>query len=124
MLLGRGVDREELRKILSLQIGEGLNSYELTGISYAEHYARTDRKPDPEITQQLFDYYGEEKANDILLFIELVFFLNLVGNTFDAFVSRFRGNKAEGSSFLCEFMIFLFSAPVMVPLMLILNKQK
>ncbi len=124
MLLGRGVDREEIKRIVSLQINEGINAYELTGITYAGHFARTDRNPDPEMTQQLFDYYGDEKANDILLFIELVFFSNLVGNTFDAFVDRFRGNRAEGSSFLCEFVIFLLSAPVLVPLMLILNKQQ
>lgn len=124
VLLDKGVAGEEIRRILSLQIGERIAEYELTGIAYAEHYARSERNPDPETTKILKTSYGEEKANDILLFLELVYFANMVGNTFDAFLGRFRGQKSPGSSVFCEFMLFLLSSPMLIPMRMMLGRQK
>jgi len=45
----------------------------------------------------------------------MIFFGNLLGNTFDAFLSRVRGVPAENSSLLFEVIFFFFTAPLMYP---------
>ncbi len=47
----------------------------------------------------------------------MITFGNLSGNTFDAFLSRFKGIKAEGSNPFFEFVFFLFGAPFLLPLL-------
>lgn len=124
MLLRSNISRDELSRILSLQFGEGVNDYALTALSFAVHYAQSDRHPDAEMTQMLFSYYGNARARDILLLLEVVYFANLVGNTFDAFTGRGRGDRCPGSTFLCELMISLLSAPILLPLMIMFQRKK
>jgi hypothetical protein len=59
-----------------------------------------------------------------MLYIEFVYFANIVGNTFDAFISRFKGKKAPNSGFCCELMLFMLSAPILLPLKMVLDEKK
>jgi len=82
-------------------------------------YAETNRNPDKEMTKKLFDFYGEKTAKHIILMIRMIFFGNLSGNTFDAFLSRLKGKKAKNSNVVFEILFFIVNVPFMLPLILV-----
>ena len=89
-LLLSEMDLKTIENILKTELGQGLSEYEIVGLAYAQHYATTNRKPDPEATQILYDYYGKKKAEDIIACIDMIHFANLAGNTFDALMYRLK----------------------------------
>jgi len=54
----------------------------------------------------------------------MIFFGNLIGNTFDAFLSRLKGNKAQNSNAVFEFFFFMANAPFMLPLTPFMKKYE
>jgi AhpD family alkylhydroperoxidase len=121
--LASGMKEDEIKDILNLQFHTDTSGDEIPALLYAQNYAETNRNPDSEISQKLFEYYGNGTANDILLRIRLIYFANLSGNTFDAFLSRIRGVKAENSSGFFEFIFFLLNFPVFFPLSFFTEKN-
>ena len=112
-----GISKNEVQNLLRLQFHADASDFELTGLLYAQHYAETNRNPDREMTEKLVEFYGNKTANHIFVFIRMIFFGNLSGNTFDAFLSRLKGNKAKNSNVVFEFFFFLINAPLMLPLL-------
>ncbi|MBN1542539.1 carboxymuconolactone decarboxylase family protein [candidate division KSB1 bacterium] len=112
-----GISDQEIKNMLELQFHADATDFELPGLLYAQHYAETNRNPDPKMTSRLFNFYGKKSARRILLFIRMINFGNLLGNTWDAVLSRFRGRPAENSPVLFEALFFLFTAPFMLPAM-------
>jgi len=119
-----GISPAEVQNMLRLQFQADATAFELTGLLYAQHFTETNRRPDPAMTQKLVDFYGGETAQHIILFIRMIFFGNLYGNTWDAVLSRFRGAPAKGSSVLFELAFFLLNAPVMIPTMLLMRRDR
>ena len=112
-----GISEEEVKNILSLQFKADASDFEIIGLLYAQHYAETNRKADKKMEEKLFDFYGKKTANHIYIIIRMIFFGNLLGNTFDAFLSRLKGNKAENSNVLFEFFFFIINAPFLLPIL-------
>ena len=112
-----GISQEEVQQMMKLQFQADASEEELMALLYAQHYAETRRKPSPEMTEKLVAAYGAEKAKEIEMVIRMITFGNLSGNTFDAFLSRLKGIKAEGSSAFFEFVFFIFGAPFLLPLL-------
>ncbi len=112
-----GMSEEEVKDLLDLQFQAQASDYEIMALLYAQHYAETNREPDPEVTEKFNEYYGEKTANHIFMLIRMIYFGNLLGNTWDAIISRFEGNPVENSSVIFEFFFFsatfLFMAPTM-----------
>ncbi|MEN8122576.1 MAG: carboxymuconolactone decarboxylase family protein [Bacteroidota bacterium] len=119
-----GINRDEVKSLLNLQFNADSDDFETLGLLYAQHYAETDRKPDEEMTDKLFKFYGEKTTKDIILYIRAIYFGNLAGNTFDAFLSRRKGIKAKKSNALFEFVFFLFSAPILWPTLPYVKKYR
>ncbi len=122
--LKSGIDEKEVKNMLNLQFHTDTSDFEIIGLLYAQHYAETDRKPDTEMKEKLFDYYGDKTANHIILIIRMIYFGNLSGNTFDAFISRFKGKKAANSNVIFEFFFFLLNIPILLPLMPFVKKYR
>ena len=112
-----GISQDEVQRMMKLQFQADANEEELMALLYAQHYAETQRNPSPEMTEKLVAAYGAEKAEEIQIVIRMITFGNLSGNTFDAFLSRFKGIKAEGSNPFFEFVFFIFGAPFLLPLL-------
>lgn len=119
-----GMSEDEIRDMLNLQFETGATAFEVPALLFAQHYAETDRQPDPEMLTGLNETYGADTAHHIMLFIRMIFFGNLFGNTFDAFPSRLRGEKAPNSSLLFEVTFFLLTAWLMYPLKWLMNRKK
>lgn len=116
--LSNGISKEELSELVNLQFHSHASPEEAPALFYAQHFAETDRHPEPEMTQKLVEFYGEETSSHILVFIRLIYFGNLAGNTWDAVISRIRGDPAENSTRIFE-AFFAFAAMwVMIPAMI------
>ena len=120
--LSNGISLEELSELVNLQFHSHASPDEAPALIYAQHYAETNRNPEPEMTRKLNEFYGEETASHILVFIRLIYFGNLAGNTWDAVISRIRGDPAGNSSRIFE-AFFAFAAMwVMIPAMIFTRK--
>lgn len=120
--LSSGLSEAEIKNILSLQFQTDATDYELPALLYAQHYAETNRMPEQNMINQFVEFYGEKTAKNITMMIRMIFFGNLYGNTFDAFISRLKGKKAKNSNVIFEFFFFLLSAPFFVPIMPFVKK--
>jgi AhpD family alkylhydroperoxidase len=119
-----GISEEEVKNMLILQFHADASDFELLALLYAQHYAETNRNPDDEMTAKLFEFYGAGTARHIILVIKMISFGNLLGNTFDAFLSRLKGNKAPNSNGTFEAILFALTAPFMLPAMLLSRKYR
>jgi AhpD family alkylhydroperoxidase len=86
--LASGVPEAELRELLAGAIPEGSPPDELPALLYAQHWAQTDARPDPEADRHLTDVYGEEKAEAIRIVLHMIRIGNLLGNTADYLLYR------------------------------------
>jgi len=118
-----GIHDDEVKNMFNLQFHADASEFELMALLYAQHFAETDRRPDPEMTERLFKNYGEKTAKHIVLFIRMINFGNLLGNTWDAVLSRFKGKPAPGSNVLFELVFFLLTLWVMFPAMWLMKKD-
>ncbi len=116
--LNLGCSEEEIKHIMIHDFGS-CDPDEVIGLAYAQHYAETGGNPSSENWERLMEYYGEEKAKDIQLVIEMITMGNLLGNTLDAFESRLKGVPPEKGSFLFELFIYSLA----LPFVLIFNKK-
>ena len=121
--LASGISEEEIKNMMNLQFQADAEESELMALLYAQHYAETNRKADAKMDQKLIAYYGDKMANDVVLVIRMIFFGNLYGNTWDAVISRFKGNPAKGSNILFELIFFLINFWVMFPMMWLMNRE-
>jgi AhpD family alkylhydroperoxidase len=119
-----GVSKGEIKQILDLQFQTDASEFELPALLYAQHYAETDKSPDTKMERQLVDFYGEENAAHIKTYIEMIFFGNLLGNTFDAFLSRLKGKPAQNSNVFFEMVFFICWAPFLAPMMPFIHKKE
>jgi len=119
-----GISPEEVKNMLELQFHADADDFETPALLYAQHYAETNRQPDPDTDRRLAAFYGEKTAAHILVIIRIIFFGNLTGNTFDAFLSRLQGVKAPGSNVVFETVFFLLFAVVLLPLRPFMKKQQ
>lgn len=118
-----GISEEEIKNMLSLQFQADASNFEIPALLYTQHYAETSRNPDAEMTQRLIDFYGKKTAYDIYLFIRIIYFGNLIGNTWDAVLSRFKGEPAPNSKLWFELIFFLLFFLFMFPTMFLMKRD-
>jgi AhpD family alkylhydroperoxidase len=101
LALRSGVTPEEVELLLGGEIGTA-SPFEAPALFFAQHYAATDGRPDPDLVQGLTATYGAGAAAQILAQIRMISLANLAGNTFDALLGRLRGRPSEGSRLIGE----------------------
>ncbi len=111
--LNEGCTEEELEQIMN-QDFDSCDPNEVVALAYAQHYADTEDNPSAEAWEKLVEFYGEEKAKDIQLVIEMVTIGNLLGNTLDAFESRLKGIPPENGSLFLEMYIYFLAFPFVI----------
>jgi len=117
-----GLEQSEIDALLGGNLGEGdMLVHEAPAIYFAAHYAETGGHPETSQVESLLDIYGQRTARDIVSYLCLITMANLVGNTFDALLSRLAGQPAPDSALMDELgtlSVFAFGllplAPVIV----------
>lgn len=112
LALHNGVSAAEITQLLATDLQRPVDDYEYKALCFAQHYAETDRHPSPEDVAALVAFYGAPKANDIMLYIRLIYIGNLIGNTFDALRSRMRGKPHPDSHWATELFLFGCAVPL------------
>jgi hypothetical protein len=97
MALKEGIPPDQIRKILSGEIGD-FPEEEAVALAFAQHWAETAGNPDPEAERRFRDYYGPQISADILNWMRMIRMGNLTGNTLDAVLwkLRIRRSRADG----------------------------
>ncbi len=111
--LNLGCTEEEIEQIMKHDFGS-CDPDEVIGLAYAQHYAESGGSPAEDAKQKLLEFYGEQKARDIQLYIDMVTIGNLLGNTVDAFESRLKGLPPENGSFLFELLLYSLGFPFVI----------
>jgi len=70
---------------------------EVPALLYAQHWAESEGKPEPEIYQRILNIYGEDKTRSIELLIRMINTANLVGNTLDLILYKLMPGRYQVS---------------------------
>jgi AhpD family alkylhydroperoxidase len=117
--LVQGVEQSEIDQLLAQDIGRNVDEYEVTALAFAQHYAESDRNPDPAALAALEEMYGKKIARDIILYTRMIFIGNLIGNTLDGFLARFRGESPDQGKLFFE-LVFMMVLPLVLMIVPIL----
>jgi AhpD family alkylhydroperoxidase len=85
--LREGVAPSEIALILAGEL-DGLAEEEAVALAFAQHWAETGGRPDPEAERRFREYYGPQISADIMNWMRMIRMGNLLGNTFDALLWR------------------------------------
>lgn len=108
LAMKEGISKAEIR---AMRTGNNTDipEDEALALMYAQHYADTGGKPDPESRDRLISYYGIEKARAIEASIKTITVGNIYGIAVDGLMRRFRGKKMKDSKLSYELGITLGS---------------
>ncbi len=118
------VDLAEIKALLHQEENYVYDRRERVALDFARHYAATRGEPDERRLAQLRDYYGTQKADDMLAFLRMIFFANVAGNTFDSFLARLRGQGAPEGNLISEWLVFQVAAPILLPVLVVLTLRR
>lgn len=85
--LKSGIEKSEIVRMLSGSV-DGCPEDEALAVLYAQHWADSNAKPDPDAVRRLRETYGAQKVEAIDLTLRVVRAGNLTGNTWDRFLHR------------------------------------
>ena len=83
-----GITIEEITEYLKGNIPESIPEEQKLAVCYAQHWAETDRQPDPDYVNQVKETYGEDGFHAIGMVLRMIWMGNLMGNTVDYFLHR------------------------------------
>jgi AhpD family alkylhydroperoxidase len=115
--LETGSTIQEIEQILALQFDKVLED-QVIALSFAQHFAESQGKPTKKALQKLGSYYGPQKSNDIINYLNMITMGNLLGNTIDAFESRLRGKPSKEGSLIFEFLVYLLGGALLKKIVL------
>jgi AhpD family alkylhydroperoxidase len=107
-----GLTADEIESLASGAIDRRVLPGEAPGLVYAQHFAESGRNPHAEATARLRATYGDEAAEEILLYLNVISVGNLSGNTFRSFLERVRDRRFLDRGFLSELLVFLAVLPL------------
>jgi AhpD family alkylhydroperoxidase len=83
LALREGVPPLEIEKILAAELGD-FPEEQAVALAFAQHWAETAGRPDPDAERRFHSYYGPQVSADILNWMRMINVGNLLGNTLDA----------------------------------------
>lgn len=83
MALKEGVLPDEIERIMKAELDD-FPEEEAIALAFAQHWAETAGRPDPEAERRFREYYGCVISVDILNWMRMIQMGNLMGNTLDA----------------------------------------
>jgi AhpD family alkylhydroperoxidase len=117
MALRSGVDSEQVTQILEHMIPGEVGQDEQAALRFALHYADSAAAPAADEMDRLAEFYAPCQVKGIHALAATIYFGNLCGNTFDAFLWRLRGRPVDNGSVVTEAFVFLLCAPFLLPVM-------
>jgi AhpD family alkylhydroperoxidase len=116
--LDAGITPTELEAIKAGDFSD-VPTEEVPALLFAQHYAFQAGSPEQEAVEALVTTYGEAQTTRIMSTIRMITIGNLLGNTFDALLSRLGGRPVASGSALNEIVVILL-AIVSVPILMLI----
>ena len=88
--LKHGVSENEIALIRTGELSQ-FPEEQAVALYFGQHYAETNGHPDPQAWENVVEYYGQQKASDIISYIRMITMGNLFGNTIESFLYRVTG---------------------------------
>ena len=115
--LKAGLKKEEISRALEGDFKDAPQE-ELATLYFAQHYAESAGKPNPEAVRCLFDAYGDKRSGAILAYIRAIMVGNAWGNMFDALRFRISGRPTVEFTLWDELGV-IFGPVVLIPVLVI-----
>lgn len=106
LALEKGMSEEEIQMLVSGN-STTIPADEAIAVLFAQHYADTRGHPTEKTWEKLIETYGKAKANQILSYIQIMMFGNVIGIPLSAFMNRLKGKPAENSSLAYELLMMV-----------------
>ncbi|MCG3253671.1 MAG: carboxymuconolactone decarboxylase family protein [Candidatus Heimdallarchaeota archaeon] len=90
---------------------ESCKEDEIVALNFAKHCARSNNNPTKKEKEKLVNYYGLQKARDVLVYIQIITLGNLMGNAVEAYEARKKGITVEDGSLLFDSFAFVLAKP-------------
>ena len=90
------VEEDEISSLLTGSV-DGCPEDEAVALLYAQHWADSNGRPDPEAVGRLEEAYGSDKAQAIEVVLHMIRLGNLTGNTWDRFLDRISFGRWGGA---------------------------
>jgi AhpD family alkylhydroperoxidase len=90
--LAAGLTQDEVKSLLEGDLADSPPD-EVTALLYAQHWAETETRPDPEVRRRVVDIYGETKTEYIELAMRMIRVGNLLGNSGDYLLYKCSGGR-------------------------------
>jgi AhpD family alkylhydroperoxidase len=90
------IEEDEISSLLTGSV-DGCPEEEAVALLYAQHWADSDGRPDPEAVSRLEEAYGRDKAQAIEVVLHMIRLGNLSGNTWDWFLDRISFGRLGGA---------------------------
>lgn len=114
LALANSVDLDELQQVLDHGTFGTVGTRDATAILFGQHFAATSRKPTAAALTALARAFTAYQRAEIMAYIHGIYFLNLSGNSCDAWLARFAGQKVDGGHPTAEALAAVFLAPPLV----------
>lgn len=115
----QGLSNTEISSLLRGEISYA-TADEAPALVVAQHYAEQKGHPDADMVRRLEATYGPEMALDLMVYMRLVMFANLAGNTIDALWSRILGCPSPESNLHSELAVVALVVFGVIPLVPVL----
>ncbi len=117
--LKKNVDKEEIEKILTGDF-ETISEYESKALLYAQHWTEKEGSPEPDVRNEIINFYGKEKTEYIEFYMQIVNTGNLISNTVEAYK---KGIKSEEGK-VTRFITYLLCLPIAFSIKTTGSKEK
>jgi AhpD family alkylhydroperoxidase len=87
LALKEDIPPDEIARILSLELDD-FPPEEAVALAFAQHWAETEGQPDPDAERRFLETYGPQVSADIMNWMRVITMGNLLGNSWDALLSR------------------------------------
>ena len=124
LALKNGVDVGALNTFLGKHDEKLLPYSDAVAVTFAQHFAESKTRASVEAKVTLRDVFGFWQRAEIMAYLYAIYFANLCGNTFDAFLSRLHGTPIQGSSVFTEVAVAMIGFPILVPILLNAGKDR
>lgn len=85
--LSAGLTREDIDSLTAGEM-QGVPGGQVAAVLYAQHWAETDGRPDPEVRRRVVAEYGPDKTEAMEIYMRMMRVGNLVGNSWDQALAR------------------------------------
>ena len=116
--LDQELSEEEVEVLLGGDVGHA-TVQEAPALLFAQYHAEHRGQPNAEVMRRLVEAYGSQGARELVSLVRLITMGTLVGNTFDALISRLLGRPSPDSTLggeLSVLGVFLFGIVPLAPL--------